>query len=138
MAAPIIIRLNDKTIKDSESGCWLWMGGNDGCKGYGKIRYKSTKISVHRISAHLFLNFDLADTEALICHKCINKNCWNPDHLYIGDRLTNAQDSSVIYSITRANSFKTHCPRGHTLDGSFTSGGRVTRYCKTCDKLRKQ
>ena len=30
---------------------------------------------------------------ALVCHHCDNKACVNPDHLYVGDRHTNARDS---------------------------------------------
>lgn len=139
MALPILDRLNDKTVKDEKTGCWLWIGSNDGRKGYGKIRFKYRKFAVHRVSAHLFLGLDITNREEQALHKpiCPNKNCWNPDHLYVGTRYDNAADATSLgrYTATRANSFKTQCPAGHPLDGERGDGAR---YCKTCDKMRKQ
>jgi hypothetical protein len=87
----IVERMNLKTVKDSITGCWLWMGGNT--RGHGKIRFNYCKEMVHRISAHLYLGYDL-DSSLQVNHKreCPNKNCWNPDHLYIGTQKENRSD----------------------------------------------
>lgn len=94
MALNVIDRLNDKTIKCQETGCWLYTGSNDGYGRYGKARFGGVKVAVHRISAHLFLGLDLTDDRLRALHKpiCPNKNCWNPDHLYVGTDRDNSRD----------------------------------------------
>lgn len=92
MALSILDRLKQKTIyKDT---CWLYTGGNDGRKGYGKIRFLGKKVAVHRVSCHLFHKLDLNDKSLRALHKleCLNKNCWNPEHLYIGTDKDNGRD----------------------------------------------
>lgn len=86
----------EKRIKRKSSiipnGCWLFLGAiNNG--GYGKIRINNKTFDVHRLAAYLFLNFDL-HSNLQINHKreCPNKNCWNPDHLYIGTQSDNMCD----------------------------------------------
>jgi hypothetical protein len=29
----------------------------------------------------------------MVCHTCDNPACWNFDHLYLGDSMTNRKDS---------------------------------------------
>ena len=46
---------------------------------------------VHRLSAAIFLNYNLSDTTD-ICHKdgiCQFRDCWNPEHIFIGTRKEN-------------------------------------------------
>jgi excisionase family DNA binding protein len=42
---------------------------------------------------------------------------------------------SPIRGATAANAAKTHCPKGHVLDGLRSDGHR---YCKTCNNLREK
>lgn len=90
-------RLKKKSIIDLTTNCWIWQGSNTGHSGYGYISYLGRMVSVHRLSAHLNLNFDLK-SKLFICHKreCPNKMCWNPEHLYIGTRSENSKDSEFI------------------------------------------
>lgn len=41
----------------------------------------------------VYLNFDI-NSPLLICHKCDNPQCFNPDHLFAGTVKDNAVDSS--------------------------------------------
>lgn len=95
MALSIIDRLNEKTVKDKLTECWIFIGGNDGHHGYGKIRFNGKKERVNRVSACLFLRLDLNDITLQALHKkeCLSKKCWNPKHLYIGTRRDNARDA---------------------------------------------
>jgi hypothetical protein len=75
--------------------CWLWTGAK--CCGYGMAisvyhsTSKGTGIKAHRMSMTLHLGRKLKKGE-LVLHKCDNKPCVNPEHLYIGTDLDNARD----------------------------------------------
>jgi hypothetical protein len=73
-----------------ETGCWEWTGPLKP-SGYGKIRQAGKHTSPHRIAAHIYLGMPV-DSESFVCHKCDNQICFNPEHLYLGDAKTNAQD----------------------------------------------
>jgi len=46
---------------------------------------------VHRISAWIFKDFDL-NGKLIVCHRCDNPTCFNPEHLFIGTNTDNVQD----------------------------------------------
>ena len=111
----------------SESGCWVWLGAGD---KYGIITYNGVHYNVSRISAFLYLGLKLEDRTQFACHKddiCKRKDCFNPDHLYVGSRDTNSQDRSKL---------TTHCPYGHEYSPSNTRIYNGNRYCRLCSKLR--
>ena len=95
---------------DSNTQCWEWRGSKLD-SGYGQIFVigKGNK-RVHRVSAHLFLGFDL-DSAEFVCHKCDNKICCNPDHLFIGDNSINQLDA--VAKGRHSKTKNTHCPSGH-------------------------
>jgi len=74
---------------DGETGCWEWTGSKS--NGYGAITIDYQNIGAHRYS-YLRFNGPIPD-DAMICHKCHNRSCVNPDHLYAGDAKSNAQDA---------------------------------------------
>lgn len=75
-----------------EMGCWLWQGTSFQNTGYGQVTHERRIYSAHRLSMHVFRNFDLSSSE-LILHKCDVKKCINPDHLYVGTRIDNTRDA---------------------------------------------
>jgi len=70
--------------------CWEWTKGKI-TKGYGHICIKTKTYKVHRISAHIFLGFDI-HSKKCICHTCDNPSCFNPEHLWIGTYSENMLD----------------------------------------------
>ena len=79
---------NFKRIDKSE--CWEWKGSIHS-RGYGKFRYSDKTYKAHRVSYELYVGN--IEEGLMICHKCHNKKCVNPNHLYAGTAQDNANDN---------------------------------------------
>ena len=67
-------------------------------------------------------------------HKCNNRGCINPDHIYEGNRSQNMLDSYNAGRIT-GNGWQTHCPQGHEYTPENTILYRNMRTCRACNRL---
>lgn len=114
---------------DEITGCWLWIGSLE-WNGYGILSIKNKSYRVHKISYEEFVG----PVINLVLHKiiCPNKHCFNPEHLYDGDIVDNAQDTIKMNKNVNLN--KTHCIRGHeyTKENTYIQQGR--RSCRICRK----
>lgn len=72
-----------------QHACWAWLGDRSP-DGYGKFRYKSKYALTHRL-AYEFTNGPIPQG-MLICHKCDNPSCVNPNHLFVGTYQDNVDD----------------------------------------------
>ncbi len=81
--------LKAKTQEDN-SGCYNWLGCLDK-DGYGISSIKGIKMPAHRAS--YILNHTSNDVkDKYVLHKCHNRRCINPAHLYVGTQKDNVQD----------------------------------------------
>ena len=73
-----------------EGDCWRYKAQQK----RPTTEWKGKRVNLSRISAHIFLGLDLDDPKQQANHKpiCKHKDCWNPDHLYVGTQKQNLRD----------------------------------------------
>ena len=69
--------------------CFIWKGAVN-AYGYGIVSYYKT-YSINRLMYYWFHGRSPRD-DRTINHKCHNKRCWNPAHLYEGTLRENSMD----------------------------------------------
>lgn len=118
---PIVIKRMISKIKISNNGCWEWQGCTS--RGYGTIWDRNKMQYAHRIS---YLYFIGSIGDKFVCHKCDNRLCSNPFHLFLGTCSDNLNDAREKGRIKTA-----HC--GLTLT-KYQQGCR----CDKCKSIHKK
>ena len=123
-------RIYSRCIK-SDNGCLVYQRYlND--SGYGRLRINGRKMLVHR-AVYSLINGSIPP-DMLVCHKCDNPACVNPEHLFIGTHQDNMRDCTN-------KDRRSHLPRAasgwmkgfkyrRSIDCNHKSG-----VCKKCQKI---
>jgi len=83
---PLQQRLDRYTKVDPLSGCHIWQRSTKP-NGYGQLTFRMRRLMAHRaawIARHGPIRKGLE-----ICHRCDERRCCNPDHLYLGSHAAN-------------------------------------------------
>lgn len=103
--------------------CWLWTGSKN-AQGYGTFNAGGNRpVYVHRFAYELLVG--PIPKGLTLDHLCRVPLCVKPDHL---EPVTHQEN------ISRASAARTHCRKGHPLDGTYRRGTGRRRYCLTCNR----
>lgn len=75
---------------DTETGCWNWTGSTQ-TFGYGQMTFRGKHMLVHRVAAIIWLKFE-PSSGLDVLHRCDNRICFNPKHLFFGTDYDNIHD----------------------------------------------
>lgn len=81
------VRFFSKVLKTDS--CWIWQSSTNHA-GYGRMNYKGIIEKAHRLS--YLIHFGEIPNGAHVLHKCDNRLCVNPEHLFLGNQQINMQD----------------------------------------------
>lgn len=72
-----------------DGNCWVKVRRPKSRPG---VTVNSRRFLATRVVLYIHKGLHLEDVRALACHTCDNEQCYNPDHLYIGDKSSNHED----------------------------------------------
>lgn len=141
---PLLERFEAKYVPEPNSGCWLWIGSDDGQCGYGRFTLRGQNASAHRAAYEIFVG-PIPDG-LTIDHLCRTRACVNPAHLEPVPHIENLRRGDYRKGLALGGQAsgarqqaRTHCANGH----EFTAANTYTtkegwRNCRACHAARQR
>jgi len=92
-----------KVRREADDACWEWQGTKTS-SGYGSLSWHGKHVQAHRLAYALTYGGVSLETNfrqlgkakryrRFVLHRCDNRLCCNPKHLYLGSMRTNLLDA---------------------------------------------
>lgn len=115
------------------SECWEWTASTAKA-GYGQFMFQRRPHTAHRIAKILSTGV-WPDSSMFACHKCDNRKCCNPGHLFWGTSGDNNRDAAVKGRMWHPP--KTHMDQARAKLADDFAEGKIPKFARfSADDVR--